>query len=869
MLSLLPDTISILSRSANQKVSSLVRDMKLEKSDIQKLISSISKYASTSDYIAARVSPFSLIEKQPLVELFRDSYLRMRQLYSVANSVGFLANSMTSLFSSEIKKVEKDIDDLKLFIDNYEFIAGKDDYYNSNYIEKFDNYLGSMRYDSITFPIPDRDNISFDENGNGFIDSDLGIFKMGNKFFTKNVLDKISNISIQTNYSEFSTTATSFENVLNDSLTNPWSSTIKSPVIINSKLSNYEDLIGYRIATISGAQAAVEVVLDSPVVMDTIRISPNYSLGMSILQIVVYVTDETVSEEQNEERIIRVLNQPKDIESTTEFSFSKSSVNKIVFIFNQRTYKRGSLEPIVSEVNSKAIQSFVDKRNLERRNKFSYIQDVVYFWFKKKTNINELRNNSSQDYEYYSYRFPQDPSEYLNQIRNEIYMANNYDYEDRPVFHDSPIFLDLVTSIMEHLDSNATLIGSDVFVETQNNRTGINLISESGLMVRRNSNNNYPLRRQFYNPPITGKTGEELLRSMVDKEKSEYYEYSFSIDKIEFLETDSTSVNKASFVSKRLNFDGQPSAVKCKVQSINVSDLSVPDTYDLKDYISYELSFSTSERPDEESDWLPIVPWNYERINSELVFFDVSNFVSYTRFYGVASSMQLFKDGILCPESSFSYSESQKKILLIDTSLYSPESIFVVSYDLNFSDYDPYEIDMIRYNIFVDSKKRYSTSSGVGQRFTRSGSDRSVRLDYMPYISRAYSRSSFYSYGTGTIFNGSGQGYSPVSIRLSDGSYAINLTNYTDSPERVQFPTDNQIYFIQSGKQIVFNRQITSEFTVDYEYVPENLRFRLIARKNISNLDIPVKIDSVLIKAKTVKYDHFYDTLNYISLSNR
>ena len=44
---------------------------------------------------------------------------------------------MIDIFFSEIEKVEKDLDTLQIFIDNYEFIAGKDDLYNSNYIEKF------------------------------------------------------------------------------------------------------------------------------------------------------------------------------------------------------------------------------------------------------------------------------------------------------------------------------------------------------------------------------------------------------------------------------------------------------------------------------------------------------------------------------------------------------------------------------------------------------------------------------------------------------------------------------------------------------------------------------------------------------------
>ena len=105
-------------------------------------------------------------------------------------------------------------------------------------------------------------------------------------------------------------------------------------------------------------------------------------------------------------------------------------------------------------------------------------------------------------------------------------------------------------------------------------------------------------------------------------------------------------------------------------------------------------------------------------------------------------------------------------------------------------------------------------------------------------------------------------GYSPVKIRLNDGSFAINLTNYTNTNEFASFFSVSNIYFIQSGKNIIFNRNITQPFTVYYDYTPNDLRFRLIIRKNLNNIISPAKADAVIIKMKTVTNDQYSAQLN-------
>ena len=69
---------------------------------------------------------------------------------------------------SLIKKIKtfSNISLLENYIDNYDFISGKDDLYNDSYIENFNDFLKSNTYDDSPVAFVDRGGANFDENGN-------------------------------------------------------------------------------------------------------------------------------------------------------------------------------------------------------------------------------------------------------------------------------------------------------------------------------------------------------------------------------------------------------------------------------------------------------------------------------------------------------------------------------------------------------------------------------------------------------------------------------------------------------------------------------------------------------------------------------
>ena len=866
MLRNLPDTINSFSSLSKTTVTSLIKNMKVDKIEIGSLIQKLSGFSSGNNFAASAIAPLSNLSKEVLVELFRDSSLRLNNLYNGANSAGLALNSMIDVLSSEIEKNEKDINDLEIFINNYEYISGKDDLYNGNYIEKFDSSLYDYSYDGSNFVIPDRDNAPFVNGGNYFIDTVSGILKMGNSYSNKNIMNNIKSINIASNYGNYITTDSDFNNLFNDNLKDSWNLTIKSPIVLTSNIINYLQYLNYDYSKINGAQTAVEVELVSGINIDTIRLNPNLGNGLQLLQIVAFNPPNTNSSNLNAaDSYNLLLSTPKNLDSRLEISFEKRIINKFIFIFNQSSYIRTKMTPITSELNSKNIQLFINERLNERSKKFSLMQDLVYWHFKRNSTVNGLSKNLNGENEYYSYRFPKDLNEYSKMISDEIFKANNFDLSDRGGLFNSPIFKNLFYNIVSNLDSNYSNIYSNYFIESSTSKNPQQTLAYPGNMMQGNSSNMSDQKYQFYTQSSSYGTEQDAVSALLTKESPDCYEYIFSLKSIEFLEGNSLNVAKSCFVSRKIPVNGQILAVKSKAEVIKSSVNNEAASFNLNNLLSYELSISNKESPNNELDWVPIAFNSETTIDSEVIFFDTTDFSAGLRFRALSGSITLFKDGLRCNAEQYSFNLSSNKVTITDTSLFAPASIFCTSYTLDTVMYDPYEIDFIKYNLYEDITKNYGDNSGPGQSFTKNDSNRSISLEYTPYINEKYLSDATYGSTIGTIFRGAGTGYNPVKILLSDGTYAINMTNYTDTQYSAKFYDTNLTLFIQSGKNITFNKVINSNFKVFYEYVPYNLRFRLIMRKNIPNLDIPAKADSVLLKIKTATFDSNYDRLTSVA----
>jgi hypothetical protein len=381
----------------------------------------------------------------------------------------------------------------------------------------------------------------------------------------------------------------------------------------------------------------------------------------------------------------------------------------------------------------------------------------------------------------------------------------------------------------------------------------------AGILPEKSSNSVNPVRSQSITPETVSRSSREIIKDLLSIETIDQYEYSFSIKSIDFLSTIDIESNKACFVSKKVSLNGHPLAVKCFIQEQNNKINLDMYNYDLKVPISYEISISNVDVPANEADWIPIVSYANDKIDSEVLFFDENSLFAKTRFSFIRETFEMYENGYLVPISEY-YIKDEKIFL---TSL-NPYSIYVCRYRINLSLYSYDNIDLIKSNLVKESSSPFSDSNGLGEKFSSTDYLAKVVLKNIPYIKSEFTKDALYNPNFGTIFSDQYQGYSPVKILMSDGTYALNLTNYTSEKYMASFPNSSGYFFIQNGKEIVFNQIVTTPFVVYYDYTNDSLRFRIILRKNISDIQYGGSIDSLLLKVKTRQYDFYYDKLNKV-----
>jgi hypothetical protein len=875
MIDTLPTTIRSLSKNSQSTVSGLIRSMKVDKDQLSSLVSSINSFSVGEDFSAGVVAPFSVMNREIVLDLFRDSFIRVSRLFRVLNATGAAISSMVDIFSTEIKKVEDDIKLLNTFVDTYEFTSGKDDLYDFGYIEKFNDSLSSYTSDGSNFVIPDRSSSDFSNGTGGYIDQFSGLFKMGNSYKSINVIDNIKSIKLVTNHEEYITSSSSFSAVFTESLKDSWSMTVKSPHILSTTLDQYSKYIKYSNPILNGAQTAVQIEFNTPVKCDSIRISPNDGRDLYVSQIILFAdeyftqSNNIVSGNSDEIKPYRtVLDSPISLSSLSEISFGKTSVDKIIIIFNQVGYLRSRMIPTNSELNSKIIQNFMNQKMSERLEYFSESQDVVYKFLKERTDISRIRKSNKVNYSYYSTPFPNTLRRYVTKMADRMRMFNSSDKVSENGISSSPVFVDLINSIAHSLDSKNTLFESYNYIDRPSSSRSASSLGTSSFTLS-NSSNLADYRNIEYSQPIKIYGLNSLFRALSTMEKSDFYEYTYSIQSLEFLESDNKQVDKAVFVSKKIPVSSHIEAIKAACR-FNNNDKNILEDLDINSSISYELSVSNVDTPFRELDWQPLAFSGQDSVDSEVLFFDSSSFKAILRFKPIFDTIRLYIDGLLCDPSKYNYVNISNSIK-IDETLFnsSPGSIYCVSYELNKLDYSPDVIDFVKNSSFRESVRRYESQDGFGQKFNGPLVNRTIKLDYVPYVRPAGSSSRTYNQNYGTVFQEGlyGNSYKPITIRFDDGTYAVDLTNYTDKAQKVSFYASSQPLFISNGNSIVFDRQINQGFTVDYEYVPYNLRFRLILRKNLKNIDSLFSMDSLFIKMKTTNKNPFYDKLVKTSIS--
>ena len=861
----LPETIQTFSSQSRKTVSSLIQNIKADKTQISSLIENIRNFDASINYSPSLALRYSRLDIEGVIEFFRDSSLRINQFFSASSALSVALNSIASIYSSEIEKIEKDIFHLENFVSNYQFIVGEDDLFNFNYVENFDNNLSSYLSDSQTITLFDRDNVEFSSNGNYYIDPVLSKMTIANGINFQNQLLNIDRISSTSNYSSYLTTDSDFRSVLDEDPANNWTVTVKSPFLINSELPESTSYVKYNSSYDTGAQSFFEISFINPVEMDTIRVNPNDCIGMQLLQVIITKTDPVISQlttsTQGEYVEVPVLNSPLLIDKSVDVVFNKAKVSKIKFIFNQSKYYRSENVPITQELNSKILHEIIDRRRKEKSNSPSRLQDLVYFYFKNANSIENNKNNKKAYTEVYSYRYPLLEEGYSDGVNEKLSELTESEIltRSREIVDSKNVnaIENIVQTIVQYvIGSRNNLFNTTVYRTGRPGTTGNRMASlrSDGFIPVKDELDNFDNSFQKEDPIASGVSVDSVTRYLSSREDSNSYEYTFSIKNILFGLTQTSTQNKACFVSSKIETNGFPLGVKGIVNKVNARRDLTFNNYDIKESGSYELSITYKDSIKSEDDWTPLFAGSSNYIESEVIFFDTFNLAK-LRFVPQEPTIKVYKNGILENPNNWEYQELGNSILY--KSSLDRTAIYIVDYSINNTEYSQSIIDIDSLSNSNFAVRAFSSGGNSGEKFTSTGPGNKIPLSFIPYIEDRFN-GAYYSETHGTINTESNIGYSPVTVTLADGQVAINLTNYTNNSFlKSSFYNTSQYLFFQNGKEIVFNRPINQVFTVNYSYIPSSLRFRLILRNNIPGQYNGISIDNVIIKSKVNNLDPF------------
>jgi hypothetical protein len=291
--------------------------------------------------------------------------------------------------------------------------------------------------------------------------------------------------------------------------------------------------------------------------------------------------------------------------------------------------------------------------------------------------------------------------------------------------------------------------------------------------------------------------------------------------------------------------------VRIKVQDVN---------YQLRNTVrddpvvtSIEYSVTNKSTPQKESDWMPILPAGLTSVESERFFVDDSGFGKFRFPAALTDNIAVYKNGIrlqFSTESAYTYSANKQSII----GLRIPSDL-TLSSDILTCSYTP-AADATVVNF---EKQGFSQSilasaydqNGAGESFIGTTQDRLVSLSYDPYVD--YDQVEQYGVYGSSGFTGT---YQPIVIQMADGTIATNQTNYKGFLQNSleEYADSTAVHYIHSGKNIIFNKVITERFTVYYQYLPSNLRFKIVLRVNDLAFVTP-NVDLIQVKSKTRKAD--------------
>lgn len=265
-----------------------------------------------------------------------------------------------------------------------------------------------------------------------------------------------------------------------------------------------------------------------------------------------------------------------------------------------------------------------------------------------------------------------------------------------------------------------------------------------------------------------------------------------------------TLSNKAAFVTNAIPASGDMGVVRLKADYNN--QFAVGSDRDSTQISSVEFSVSNLSEPELEENWIPIMPVGESRILGERLFLDKDG-VGKLRFPADPNEvLKVYRQGYEVDDRivHFRYDGPWVSGLELDVGTISQEDVFTCDY---YPGKDHTTIDF-RGRGFDSPPLAFAHSdNGPGEWFAATRDRNRVKLANQPYTEVDV------------------DGEEPIIVQLENGQVASNKTGDTLDP-------GEDLSFVQSGRDVIFNKPISEPFRVFYHYLENNVRVRAVLRGN-------------------------------------
>ena len=797
-------------------IGKILSRSRLEKQDLDALSNRLNAKTSIPHLSGFGVAQESIAAGSPTELQFRNANRVFEDLFQTSQAVSLINYNQQELLRSEIAALNHELNGLEKSADNLAFLLAGGRSFSYAFLEPFDN---NLHQDFTLSTMPDRANQSFSFEEIAVIEAETGVFSINS---SKHKPVNYNPTILYSNFQDLNTEINDINNLTIKGNETSWNLEVKSPSLINSTLNQFEGL--HQVNEYPGAQMVLELNLNSPAPIDTVTISPAVHSSLELTQVKVF--------EDSEENALgkSILSEAVKMDRVRAFSFQLQTVTKVQLYIRQPVYRRSVVDVLTSLEDYNELAEELERAAL--------IDNVGGITPKALARIYEVLFADETDIE--------DTSGLTTPTGNapeSVVAVRGGRYQ---TFKEG---LNSFRVILKRLQESAIIDGANTFLKTTSPQSIINeAFTRIGSAVIPSTNR---VGTPIYVTGVEDAVNITPVNAIATSSDVNFnaaldYVYSFGINSI-ILEAKAKG-DKAVFISKPMESDGDIAEIKLKTKH---AEVELQDTdHDTELITSVEHSVSSVSNPIEENDWVPIMPNQEEIVQGERFFVNTDNRGFFRFPADVGAEISIYKNGYLLQLEeldNFIFSGNRQSII----GMKLPYGSYT-SQDFITCDYTP-ALDSTVVNFakagFAEQPLAFSGDiNGRGEKYENTANVLYVTLNREPYINYLEVDDSSYSEEVGLA------PYQPVTIQLKDGSNAINLTNYKGNEQVVLDPSSDDIQFVHSANMLTFNRRINEPFTVFYQYLSNNVRFRTVLRSNASSLSTP-QVDYVQVKAKTRKAD--------------